>query len=168
MTSALSRHGRGGAVLELDSKLYYQRTRYLSGGAAIEISAAAEVGVVFIAGASVLLPMSCDVSLTRARHISGQGVLSPFVLLDPSAIRRGVANAPLTFDGTTLEPSHQRADGVKFIGGYGTLRLQAVAADAGMRRQVVRLGETTLAFTAAGAGRCQQTALAGKAIASDN
>lgn len=163
IAQTVARGGAGAAVLGLDTSLYYTRKVQGYGGAKIGLYMAGHVGIVFIDGAAVVLPMQVELEGSKRVMGGGQTTLSLYSDGAPSAIRRFASVAvPVEVTGMA-EASHINADGTRYIGFAGSGSLALGAQDGGMLRQSF-IGSMDFGFMGAGLGSLSKPTLAGRAI----
>lgn len=163
LAQTVARGAAGKAVLGLNASLFYTREVQGFGGAQISLDMQGHVGIVFIEGDAVLLPMQIELAGNKKVQGAGQGAVSLYGDGAPSAIRRFQSVAvPVAMTGEA-EASHIDANGIRYVGfaGDGDIRLQA--EDAGMLRQSF-IGSLDFGFAGAGNGSLQKPTLAGEAV----
>lgn len=139
-----TRRGFGG--LGLLASLYYSRTQYGNGSAAVALLARADVGVEFLEGVGALQPMLAEMAPNRRRWSPGAAPIHVVGQLAPSAVRR-LAAAPV-FELRTLgelDPAHITAEGVRYITPDLRVLVSVCPVDGGLQRRL-----TSGAFQAAG------------------
>lgn len=160
---AATRRGFGG--LGLLASLFYSRTQYGGGSALLNLTARADVGVEFLEGAGVMLPMHLGLSSSRRRWSSGVAPLVTRGDFSASAIRR-LAAAP-RFELRTLaelDSVHITATGVRYVTPALHAPISVHALDGGLQRRLTAGGfsPVDLSLSAVGSLRRGRTIAAGQ------
>ncbi len=170
MAPSVYRIGRGSAVIEARTSLYYVKQIYGYGSAILAISSRGDVGVEFGNGNAVisdLITVSLDGA--KVKRFAGDMAVSSLLGMEASAIRRpsvhdaSIRNIMLT----ELDPS-TTAGGIKYVGMFGNTIIAVTTEDTGMIRQA-HIGSIDIPFLASvGTFTVKRSSLRGDAIITIN
>lgn len=128
---------RHSGSLGLLASLYYSRTQYGNGTAALVLTARADVGVQFLSGVVALQPMVAELAPNRRRWAPGAAPIHLAGDFLPSAVRRMAASPTIELrTHGELDPAHITAAGVRYITPDLRATLSIHPVDGGMHRRL--------------------------------